>query len=138
MYKGNLEKPKLIEPGVAHFFNENLKLCHSKKAIYMNKLFNVILLCMFLCILFMILYYKYKGKLTPKQKKEKENKERLYILNKVKSMKVEKQKQQQEIITNLPPFDNEQHIVNNILPMTHPSTTPINFEQNYYNNKVLR
>tara|TARA_B100001094_G_C17800136_1_gene608702 strand:- start:104 stop:508 length:405 start_codon:yes stop_codon:yes gene_type:complete len=133
MYSNNyLSKPILIEPGVSHFFSENLKLCQAKRNIYINNVYNVTMFLLFMCILFMILYYKYTGKLTPYEKIEKTQRERLYILNKVKTMKLEKAKQQQELITNLPIIGDDNNQIKNILPMTHPATTPINLDQKYY------
>ena len=76
----------------------------------------------------MILYYKYRGKLTPKEKRIKMEKERQYIVNKVRAMGVEREKAQQKIITNLPLFEDDQHI-RGVLPMTHPSELPANYNQ---------
>jgi len=124
-------RPKLIEPGVHGFLKENLRNCGVKKGVYMNKLYNLGLLILFLSIMFMILYYKYKGKLTHQEKKEKMERERLYIVNKVRSMNVEREKAQQKIITNLPLFNDDEHI-KGVLPMTHPGELPANMDQHKY------
>ena len=55
----NQNIPKLIEPGVHGFLKENLRNCGIKKSMYVNKLYNLGMLILFLSILFMILYYKY-------------------------------------------------------------------------------
>ena len=142
MYSGGIsyKKPKLIEVGVSSFLRENLKQCKQKKGVYINKVFNVSMFIMFFSLFFMILYYKYKGKLTPQEKHVKHEKERIYILNKVKSLNIERQKVQQTIITNLPTFDSDERI-KGVLPMTHPSQLPANYNMNIdpkFNEKILR
>ena len=137
MNTADFQKPKLIEIGVVQFLGQNLKNCQQKKAIYINKMFNIFMLGLFFCIIFLTLSYKYKGKLTKREKIIKQEKERKYIVDKVRALQVEKQKEQQTIITNLPTFDNDQRI-RDVLPFTHPSQTPINLEKDYYKNKVFR
>lgn len=124
----NQNIPKLIEPGVHGFLKENLRNCGIKKSMYVNKLYNLGMLILFLSIMFMILYYKYKGKLSPNDKRIKMEKERQYIVNKVRAMGVEREKAQQKIITNLPLFEDDEHI-RGVMPMTHPSELPANYNQ---------
>ena len=50
--------------------------------------------------------------MTPQEKKQKQEKERAYILNKIKSIDIQKQKYRQEIITDLPNFENEYYYLN--------------------------
>ena len=107
-----MAQPCLIEPGVSYFFSKTLQNCHVKKMQYYNKLYNLFLFALFFIILGVVLYYKYKGKLTPKERKYKEQKERIYIMNKIKSLDIEKQKKNQQIITNLPSFNNEYNYLN--------------------------
>jgi len=133
----DFQKPKLLEIGVVEFLGQNLKNCQQKKAIYINKMFNIFMFGLFVCIIFLTLSYKYKGKLTRREKIIKQEKERKYIVDKVRSLQIEKQKEQQTIITNLPTFNNDQRI-KDVLPFTHPSQTPINLEKDYYKNKVFR
>ena len=107
-----MQNPKLVESGTKYFFTKTLENCHNKKMTYYNNLYNIILLSLFVVVVLLTLRYKYKGKLTPEQKKEKQEKERDYILNKIKSIDIQKQKYRQEIITNLPTFDNEYYYLN--------------------------
>ena len=69
-------KPVLTEPGVKYFIHQTLKQCHIIKKNFHNLIFNIGLFIAFLLILGLILFYKYKGKLTPieieKMKKEKQ------------------------------------------------------------------
>ena len=99
--------PNLVESDVSLFHKKKLQSCHARKLIYYNKIYNSVLLTLFITILSSVLYYKYKGKLTPKEKHVKQQKERIHILNKIRSINIEKEKYNQKIITNLPRFDNE-------------------------------
>lgn len=104
--------PNLVDSDVSFFHRKKLQLCHTKKMNYYNNLYNIFLLLMFIIIFISVLYYKYKGKLTPKEKFIKQQKERIHILNKIRSIKIEKQKYNQQIITDLPRFDNEYTYLN--------------------------
>jgi len=101
----NNSKPILIEPGVKYFLNETLKQCHDFKTKYNNYLFNIGLLCAFLLLLGLILLYKFKGKLTPKEKIMRDSQKRQYIISKVKNYQDAKLRAQQELITGLPHWD---------------------------------
>jgi cytochrome bd-type quinol oxidase subunit 1 len=96
------EKPQLIEPGIKYFINESLKQCHNIKNTYYNFVFNVGMLLLFLIILGLILVYKYKGKLTPHEKRENEIVKQNYILSKIKTYEISKKKARDELITGLP------------------------------------
>ena len=67
-----MQNPKLVESGTKYFFTKTLENCHNKKMTYYNNLYNIILLSLFVVVVFLTLRYKYKGKLTPEQKKEKQ------------------------------------------------------------------
>ena len=68
----------------------------------MNKLINVGLFVLFVIIITIILLSMYKGKPTLYEKNEKAEKERLYILNQIKTMQLDKQRERNQLITNLP------------------------------------
>ena len=59
----------------------------------------------FVFILGIILVYKKKTKLTVEEKRDKFEKERKYVLNKIKSLQEKDRIKQNEIITNLPKFE---------------------------------
>jgi ribosomal protein S1 len=104
-------KPVLTEPGVKYFIHQTLKQCHIIKKNFHNLIFNVGLFIAFLLILGLILFYKYKGKLTPieieKMKKEKQQ----YILSKIQNFQQAKRKAHQELITGLPAWESEYDII---------------------------
>jgi hypothetical protein len=100
-------KPILIEPGVKYFLNETLKQCKDFKDKYYNTLFNVSLGIFFIILIMLILFYKYKGKLTPSEKESKNREKQQYILSKIKNYQDAKLRAQQNLITGLPNWDNE-------------------------------
>lgn len=101
------QKPTLIEPGVKYFLNETLKQCHNFKEKYNNFLFNTSLFIGFFIFLGILLIIKYKGKLTPEEKEEKDQVKKQYILSKIRNYQEAKLRQQQELITGLPHWNSE-------------------------------
>ena len=101
------EKPRLTEPGVTYFINETLKHCHYFKEQHKNMIFNTIVLIFFLFTVMCILIYKYRGKLTPEEIRQKENIKKQYILSKIRNFQESKRRAQQELITGLPHWENE-------------------------------
>jgi hypothetical protein len=100
-------KPMLTEPGVMYFLNETLKQCHKVKENYQNVLVNVYLFIGLLIVTCILLMYKYKGKLTPEEIKEKELQKKRYILSKIQNYQTAKLREQQHLITGLPHWNNE-------------------------------
>lgn len=98
-------KPSLIEPGTKYFLKETLRKVHVEKTEHDNNLFNIFLFFTLLLALFAILNYKYKSKPNNDEKKRKDNLKKNYILNKIKSLSLKKQKEYDEMITNLPKFE---------------------------------
>jgi uncharacterized transporter YbjL len=101
----SMTNPTLIEPGVKYFFNQTLKQCNTKKISLYNTLCNIGLLITFLVIMFSILYYKKTTKKSSEElNQEEENKQR-YILSTVQKYTDNKLRENQQLITNLPPFN---------------------------------
>jgi hypothetical protein len=105
-------KPILTEPGVKYFLNQTLKQCHIIKDKYKNFLFNLSLFIGFLLILGFILIYKYKGRLTPREKHEKNREKQQYILSKIKILQDTKRKLHQDLITGLPEWESHHEPIN--------------------------
>lgn len=101
------ERPTLVEPGMRYFVNETLKKCSEFKEKYKNHLFNLGILCGLVGIIAGVLIYKYKGKLTPQEKKVRENQKKQYVLNTIKNYQDAKRTAQQQLITGLPQWDSE-------------------------------
>jgi len=106
----NIDKPKLIEPGVKYFFKGVLKECHNYKQKNYNLMYNISLVVLFFSILGIILFYRYKGNKTPQENYEKTIQDKEYIMSKLvyyNRVNLEnKQKFQNNMITNLPDFSN--------------------------------
>jgi len=76
----------LTEPGIREYFLDSFQKCKEYKMNYYTKLVNLGLFVLFVCILAGILYMKKKEKMTPQQKAKKNEEDRLYIINKIRSM----------------------------------------------------
>lgn len=83
---GQDEKPTLIEPGVKSFFSGVLKGCNQIRSNHYNTIFNVSMFALFVFLLCSILYFKYKGKLTPEEKERKRQQEKQYILTRLNNV----------------------------------------------------
>jgi len=105
-------KPMLTEPGVKYFLNATLKQCHNFKESHHNMLFNISMLVGFLLLLGSLLLYKYKGRLSREEMREKEEEKKRYILSKIRNFKEAKLRAQQELITGLPHWESELEEVN--------------------------
>jgi len=97
----------LIEPGVRYFLTMSLKECHNFKEKYYNTALNIGLFLFFIFLLGTILLFKYKGKLTPSEKLQKDKQKQQYILSKIKNYQDSKRRAQQELITGLPEWGND-------------------------------
>jgi|TARA_B110000285_G_C14851317_1_gene480070 hypothetical protein len=102
------DNPTLIEPGVKYFMRETLKNCYSIKERYYNIFFNLILICSFIVILGITLYYRYKGKLSPKEIQKKEIKKQQYIMSMIRNNHSSKKAGN---ITGLPEYTHERDII---------------------------
>lgn len=107
-----MDKPFLVEPGTKYFLSETLKQSHEFRIKYENYIINIGLFIFFLICLGGLLYYKYKGRLTPLEKQQKEREKQQYILSKIKNFQENKRRMHQELITGLPDWENEFETVN--------------------------
>jgi len=97
--------PTLIEPGVRYFLGSTLKECRKFKDRNISIIFNIGMFSTFICIVCMILYYRYKGKPTAKEMAIKNRKKQEYIISKLQQMSYQRKKRSQDMITDLPTFD---------------------------------
>lgn len=98
-------KPNLIEPGTKYFLRNTLTQCKIFRDKHINFAYNVGLVLLFLIILGVILYARYKGNISPEEKRKKMRKEKEYIFSKLTQYNDFKQKQSNNLITNLPQPD---------------------------------
>ena len=97
----------LTEPGVKYFLSETLKNVNKEKRVSNNFIINVGMFIGFVVTIGLILSYKYKNKPTPLQKKQNDLLKEGYILNKIRELNIEKKKETEKMITNLPKFESD-------------------------------
>jgi len=82
----------LVEPGIRDYFHGSFQQCKVYKLTYYTRIINGILFLLFVIGLVTILYFKKKKKLTPDQKRKRSEEDRIYIINKIRSLQIEKNK----------------------------------------------
>ena len=97
-----LSKPLLTEFSTKYYIRHSLKDVRRLKDKYITIFVNIFLFLLFVGLVGGLLYYKYKGKLTPQEKKQKEQQKKQYIFQKLHQISYDKQKESQSLITNLP------------------------------------
>ena len=99
--------PILTEPGVKYFIGGVLKNCHAVKDRYYSMMFNIGLFVCLSGIVGGLLLYKYKGKLTDEELEIRTREKQEYILSKLRLVQNMKQRESQQLLTELPQWDNE-------------------------------
>ena len=97
--------PCLTEPGVKYFLSATLKECRKFKDRHISIIFNIGMIILFIVVVGGVLTYRYKGKLTYYEINEINRKKQEYIVSKLQQLAVYKQKQSQNLITNLPTWE---------------------------------
>ena len=97
-----LNRPSLTEFNTKYFVRHSLKETRNFKDKYITIFVNIFLFILFVGTIGGLLYYKYKGKLTPEEKAMKERQRKLYLFQKLQQYSHDKQKERQQLITNLP------------------------------------
>jgi len=92
----------LTEPGIRQYFVDSFKTCKEYKLQYHTWILNIVLFALFASSISIVLYYKYKGKQSPSIKKKKQEEDRVFMMNRIRSLQIEKQKENNSLITNLP------------------------------------
>jgi hypothetical protein len=103
--------PQLIETGTKYFMKESLKNCRELKQTYYSNIVNILLLISFISIIGLFLYYKKKQKLTPNEKKEINLVKEKFILDKIKTIRENRRKETNDLITNIPKFESHFEIL---------------------------
>lgn len=110
MDRYGFSKPVLTEPGTKFFLSQILKQCHIVKDTFRNTVINIGFFTLFITILGLILFFKYKGKPTLVEKQQKDREKQEYILSKITKIQQAKRLAHQELITGLPNWENEYKI----------------------------
>jgi len=95
-------KPTLTEFSTKYYVRHSLKEVREFKDKYITIAINILLLLLLVGAVGGLLYYKYKGKPTPEEKIIKEQQKKQFLFNKLQQYSYNKQKQSQNLITNLP------------------------------------
>lgn len=79
----------------------------SSESNILQLLFNTILFLGFIAIFGGFLLYMYKGKMTPMEKQQRRQRDRQYIMKKINTLQIEKEKKinRNNMITQLPQWD---------------------------------
>tara|TARA_X000000950_G_scaffold289533_1_gene415001 strand:+ start:34712 stop:35044 length:333 start_codon:yes stop_codon:yes gene_type:complete len=96
------KQPKLVDPSIKYIVHKSLQACNKVKNNHTNIVFNCSMFIGLVSLIGFILYMKYKGKLTPEQKAEKKEKDKVFIFTKLKQMEMIRKKENNDLITNLP------------------------------------
>ena len=97
-------RPSLIEGSSKYYIMHSLSKSREFKDKYINIFVNIFLFLGFILCVAGLLIYKYKGKLSKKEKEVKARKEKLYLFQKLQTYALNKQKNSQQLITDLPIF----------------------------------
>ena len=97
-----ITKPSLTNLTTKFHIRMSLKESRQFKDKYITIAVNIILFVVFATLIIALLYYKYKGKLTPQEKNIKEKQKKQYLFQKLHQISYEKQKENQNLITDLP------------------------------------
>jgi len=113
--------PTLIEPGTKHFIRGTLKQCRLFKEKYTNTIFNISAFLVLCATIGLLLWWRYKGKLTSHDIVEKNRQKQEYLISKLQQLSaIRKQKNtDMNMITDLPTFDKqpELHNLHRFTPM---------------------
>jgi len=101
----------LVEPGVRYFLRESLNQCKNFKENYYNQIFNISVGIMLFILIVVILFGKYKGKLSSAEKEKKRRQHQEYIMTKIQKYQSAKIKSSQDLITGLPEWNNDYELV---------------------------
>jgi hypothetical protein len=102
-----MPQPYLIEPGTKYFLSATLKKSNIKRGKLKTFYFNIFLLLIFSIVIVSFLTYKFKTKATREEIEEKKRQKEIYILSKVRNVIERKEREQKNIITNLPKFQSD-------------------------------
>ena len=98
-----MENPRLIEHQAGHFMYDTLRQCHEKRILTYSFVFNITIVCVFCLITGIILYLLYRKKKTPDQRRSDIIRDQKMVLEKIKSLKEQKQYYlENESITKMP------------------------------------
>jgi hypothetical protein len=78
----------LTEPGIKSYFKDSFQQCKEYKLVYYTRVLNFVLFLVFIVILFTLLYFKKKDKISPELRSKKNEEDRMYIVNRIRSLQL--------------------------------------------------
>ncbi len=106
----NNPSPKLIENQAGHYLFQTLKQCHEKRVVTYSFMWNVAIVSVFLLVAGLILVLLFRKKQTPDEQREKIIHDQKFILEKIKSLKEQKQYYlENDSITKMPIGEPDPH-----------------------------
>ena len=97
-----MDVPRLIDNNARYFLYNTLQKCHENRVRIYSIALNIIVFILFVSITGGILFYNYKNKPTDYERQEKMMRDQQYIVSKIRTYQMEKNKQKTSDITNLP------------------------------------
>lgn len=95
--------PKLIDSSTGYHLFNTLKQCHENRVILYSKIFNGLIVFVFICIGVFVLYFCFHRKKTGEEIHRDIIRDQQIILEKIKSLKLQKQNYYEEnSMTHLP------------------------------------
>ena len=85
------EIPKLIDSQTGHFIMNTLRQCHDNRVVAYSYVFNGVVVVVFLTIACIALYLCFYRKKTPLEKRRQLEQDQRIILEKIRSLKEQKQ-----------------------------------------------
>jgi len=82
--------PKLIDFQTGHYLMNTLRQCHDTRVLTYSRVFNTVIVVVFLLFASITLYICFTRKKTPDEKQQQMEQEQKFILEKIKSLKVQK------------------------------------------------
>jgi hypothetical protein len=98
--------PRLIENNCRSYMSEILNQCHENRVNIYLYFLNIGVFIIFVLVVFLVLYYCYKTKLSPEEEYQKRIKDQEYILSKIRFYKEHQRNiSSKASITDLPVLD---------------------------------
>lgn len=94
--------PQLIDNHARYFLYNTLQKCHDHRVHLYSVAFNVIVFVLFVVVGGGILWYNYKNKPTEYETQEKMLRDQQFIVSKIRTYQMEKNRQKTSDITHLP------------------------------------
>lgn len=86
------DPPRLVEPRFTSFMQRVLRDCHEAKRKVYSFIFNAIVLTLFVAVFALALYVCRTNKLSPREKFDKQERDKAYLLSKIRSFETDQAK----------------------------------------------